>query len=87
MYLYWSLIGAPFLIDAYDLNITYPFVFIGGFFTAFIILKVIIAILVDNSRDILKTSGYKRLLQLSGLALFVFSGIFFVNALKIMEVI
>ena len=87
MYLYWSLIGAPFLINAYELHITYPFLFVGGFFAAFIILKVIIAILVDNSRDILKTSGYKRLLQLSGLALFVFSGMFFINALNILEVI
>ena len=87
MYLYWSLIGAPFLIDAYDLNASYPLIFICGFFTMFIILKVIIAILVDNSKEILKSSGYKKLLQFSGLALFIFAGFFFIDALTVLEVI
>ncbi len=83
MYLYWSLIGAPFLISAYEINMTFPFIFIGGFFTMLLGIKIIIAILVDNSKDILKTSGYKRLLQLSGLILFVFGGVFFINALSL----
>jgi len=87
MYLYWILIGAPFLIDAYEINISYPFLFVIGFFAAFITLKLIIALLVDNSKDFLNTNGYKRLLQFSGLALFIFSGMFFVDALAILEVI
>ena len=53
MYLYWILIGAPFLIDAYEINISYPFLFVDGFFAAFITLKLIIAILVDNSKEFL----------------------------------
>lgn len=87
MYLYWCLIGAPFLINSYDINTSYPFLFVGGFFTAFIALKLIIAILVDNSKDFLSTTGFKRLLQLSGIALFVFSAMFMIDALKILEVI
>lgn len=87
MYLYWVLIGAPFLLEAYSINISYPFLFIGGFFAAFIVLKMCIAILVDKSKDFLNTSGYKRLLQFSGIALFVFSGMFFVDALSVLEVI
>ncbi len=87
MYLYWILIGAPFLIDAYEINLSYPFLFVGGFFAAFIALKLIIAILVDNSKNFLNTTGYKRLLQFSGLALFIFSGMFFIDALIILEVI
>ena len=87
MYLYWGLIGAPFLLDAYSTNKTYPFLFIGGFFAAFILLKMIIAILVDRSKNFLNTNGYKRLLQFSGIALFAFSGMFFIDALSILEVI
>jgi len=87
MYLYWVLIGAPFLLEAYSINISYPFLFIGGFFAAFIVLKMCIAILVDKSKDFLNTSGYKRLLQFSGIALFLFSGMFFVDALSVLEVI
>ena len=87
MYMYWILIGAPFLIDAYLTNITFPFLFVGGFFLAFILLKLIIAILVDNSKEFLNTTGYKRLLQGSGIALFLFSSMFFYDALIILEVI
>ena len=87
MYLYWVLIGAPFLLEAYSINTSYPFLFIGGFFAAFIVLKMSIAILVDKSKDFLNTSGYKRMLQFSGIALFVFSGMFLFDALSILEVI
>jgi threonine/homoserine/homoserine lactone efflux protein len=87
MYLYWCLIGAPFLINSYEVNISYPFLFVGGFFTAFITLKLIIAILVDNSKDFLSTTGFKRLLQSSGVALYFFSAMFLIDALKILEVI
>ena len=87
MYLYWILIGAPFLIDAFSINKSYPFVFIFAFFSAFILLKMSVAIIVEKSKDFLNSSGYKILLQLSGIALILFSLLFFIDSLKILEVI
>jgi len=86
MYLYWSLIGAPFLLDAYAEQPLLPFVFVAGFFTALISLKILIALLVDRSRDVLQSRGYLVLLRASGIALFIFAGLFLRDALMLLEV-
>lgn len=87
MYLYWSLVGAPFLLSAYAEQPLLPFLFIGGFFTALISLKIVIALLVNNSRDVLRSSGYLALLRISGIALFIFAGLFLRDALVLLEVL
>ncbi|RAH15631.1 MAG: hypothetical protein CMB56_002095 [Methanobacteriota archaeon] len=87
MYLYWMLIGAPFLINAFNIDFSYPFIFVFAFFSAFILLKMCVAILVEKSKDFLNSSGYKILLQLSGVALLSFSCLFVIDSLKILKVI
>lgn len=72
-YRFWGLVGAPFLVAAWTISPSAPFIFILAFFGVFILCKVSIARLVDRSRDYLDSGGYRMMMQTCSLCLVAFA--------------
>ena len=75
-YLFWITIGAPTVLKGYRTNIFLSLCFVIGFYMFLVGSKIIIALLVDRSKALLKSSLYILLIRLLGLILLVFSLIF-----------
>ena len=81
-YVYWTLIGSPFLIKAFEEDAFMPFVFLFSFFLTFILCKTFTAILVGRSRTFLSSRSYFLILKILALILVVFALIFIQTGLS-----
>jgi threonine/homoserine/homoserine lactone efflux protein len=77
-YLFWIAVGAPTIVKAYHINILSSLSFVCGFYILLVGSKIITALLVDKSRDILRSRGYLYTIKALGFVLFVMA-IFFVR--------
>ena len=75
-YLFWMTIGAPTVLKGYRTNIFLSVCFVAGFYIFLVGSKIIIALLVDRSKALIKSKLYVLLIKILGLILFVFSIIF-----------
>jgi threonine/homoserine/homoserine lactone efflux protein len=75
-YLFWMTIGAPTVLKGYRTNIFLSLCFVIGFYVFLVGSKIIIALLVDRSKALIKSSLYILLIRILGLLLLVFSLIF-----------
>lgn len=75
-YLFWITIGAPTVLKGYRTSIFLSFCFITGFYMFLVGSKIIIALLVDRSKALLKSSLYVWLIRFLGIILLLFSLIF-----------
>ena len=81
-YVYWTLIGSPFLIKALEEDVFLPFVFLFSFFLTFILCKTFTAILVERSRTFLSSRTYFIILKILALILIAFAIIFIQTGLS-----
>jgi threonine/homoserine/homoserine lactone efflux protein len=81
-YVYWTLIGSPILIEAFEEDAFLPFVFLFSFFLTFILCKTFTAILVGRSRTFLSSRSYFLILKILALILVVFAFIFIQTGLS-----
>ena len=75
-YVYWTLIGSPFLIRAFEKDTFLPFVFLFSFFFTFILCKTFTAVLVGRSKTFLSSRSYFIILKILALILVAFAFIF-----------
>ena len=75
-YVYWTLIGSPFLIRAFEKDTFLPLVFLFSFFFTFILCKTLTAILVGRSKTFLSSRSYFIILKILALILVAFAFIF-----------
>jgi threonine/homoserine/homoserine lactone efflux protein len=68
-YLFWMSVGAPMIVKAYHINFLSSLFFIGGFYALLVGSKIVIALLVDQSRDVLKSRGYRFTIKALGFVL------------------
>lgn len=68
-WLFWTLAGAPFLVEAYKVAPSHTFLFIGGFLGMLIGVKIGIAIAVSRSKAFLSGRGIAWAIRLCSLAL------------------
>ncbi len=80
-YLFWMTIGAPTVLKGYRTNIFLSLCFVIGFYIFLVGSKIIIALLVDRSKALIKSSLYVMLIKILGLMLLVFSLIFIKESL------
>jgi threonine/homoserine/homoserine lactone efflux protein len=80
-YLFWMTIGAPTVLKGYRTNIFLSLCFVIGFYIFLVGSKIIIALLVDRSKALIKSSLYVMLIKILGLILLVFSLIFIKESL------
>ena len=85
-YLFWATIGAPYVFKALDVNILTAILFLTSFYTLLVGSKVLIAIIVDRSKEIISSKTYLIIIKLLGIILFGFSILFFYDGLKYLGV-
>ena len=78
---YWALIGAPFLIEAWNVEFWMPILFIAGFFTCLIGAKISVALLAGYGSNYLQGKNYRFLMYICSIILTLFAAIFFMNAI------
>ncbi|UCH13988.1 MAG: LysE family translocator [Bacteroidales bacterium] len=75
-YLFWMTIGAPTVIKGYSTGIFLSLSFVIAFYLFLVGSKIIVALLVDRSKSLLKSSLYVILVRILGLILLGFSLLF-----------
>jgi threonine/homoserine/homoserine lactone efflux protein len=81
-YLFWIAVGAPITLKAFAVSFISAFSFILGFYICLIGSKVLIALVVDRSKDFLKSNAYVYIIRFLGVILLIFSGLFIRDGLK-----
>ncbi len=86
-YLFWFAVGAPTIIKAYALNLVSVVFFIIGFYSCLVGSKIAVALIVEKSKSFLKSNVYIFTIRILGLLLFIFSILFFKEALKLFGIV
>ena len=86
-YVFWMTVGAPIILKAYKVNLLSAVLYVGGFYVFLVGSKMIIALLVDQSKRFLESRFYIYLIRALGLMLLMFSLIFFKDGLEFLGAI
>ncbi len=70
-YLFWLLVGSPFVLKAWALNPWAGIVYIIGFYTCIVGAKLIIAWISDKSKNVLGSKGYLWVIRILGFLLVI----------------
>ncbi len=76
-YVFWLSIGAPIMIRGMKLNWLFPLLFIGSFYFLLVGIKILLAILIGRSRELLNGVIYMHVMRTLGIALWLFALILF----------
>ena len=80
-YLFWSTVGVPFVLKAYQNSLAAPWVFISSFYCFLIGSKVFAAIVVGKFRTLFEGKIYLYLMKVLGIILFGFAVFLFREAI------
>ena len=83
-YLFWFGVGAPTMAKAIQVDVTAVLVFLGGFYTALVGSKVLVALAVDQSKAFLTGKTYIYTSRFLGLVLCLFALSLFRDGLKLL---
>lgn len=86
-YLFWFVVGAPKLIEAAEISWSTAVAFIAGLYVCLIGAKVLVAILVGQSRTFLQSKGYVYMNRFLGLVLAGFAVLFLGDGLRYLGVV
>ena len=86
-YLFWMTVGAPTVIKALGASRLAVLYFLAGFYVCLVGSKIILAVVVDRSKTVLKSSLYLYIIRILGLLLLVFAGLFIKDGLKMVGVL
>ena len=86
-YLFWITVGAPLLFKSFNISLGAALSFIISFYFFLVGSKVLIALIVDKSRNYLKNSMYKWIMRILGLILLIFAVIFIRDGLKLFGIL
>ncbi len=87
VYLFWTTVGAPTVILAYESGPLAPALFLGGFYFCLIGSKITLAVFTARFKGFLKSRGYLILMRLLGLALVVFALLFARDGLRFLGIL
>jgi threonine/homoserine/homoserine lactone efflux protein len=83
-YLFWITVGSPLLIEAYLQGVLHAAAFVVSFYICLIGAKVLLAVLVNKSRDFLQGKAYIYTMRILGVLLLVFAGYLFKDGVKLL---
>lgn len=81
-YLFWITVGGPMVVRGWQTGFLAVFFFFLSFYMSLVGSKVIVALLTERSKTIMNDRGYIRIMQILGIALFVFAALFFAEGIK-----
>jgi threonine/homoserine/homoserine lactone efflux protein len=82
-YMFWISVGAPTVFKAYRVSIISAVSFVAVFYALLVGSKIIIAVLTDKSKEVLKNDVYVIVIKLLGIVLFIFSILFLKDAFEL----
>ncbi len=81
-YLFWATVGTPLLLRAYKTDFTAAILFIISFYVFLTGSKILVAVLADKTKNFMNQGIYLILMRILGIALLIFSLIFFYDGVK-----
>jgi threonine/homoserine/homoserine lactone efflux protein len=82
-YLFWITVGSPLLIKAWKDNPLAPLLFLTCFYGLLVGAKILLALLVGRTRNLLGSRGYIALMRVMGMVLALFAGLLLKEALEL----
>lgn len=83
-YLFWTTIGAPTVMKAWQIGIPPAVSFIAGFYLLLIGSKILIALVVSKSKDFLQSRTYVYIIRTMGVILLFFAVLFLKEGLSML---
>jgi len=80
-YLFWMMVGTPTILRASQVNVGSAVAFIAGFYVLLVGSKVLIVLLVDRSKNFLKSRTYIYIIRATGVILLCFAVLFLKDGL------
>lgn len=81
-YLFWVTVGAPLMFKAFQKNLTTLVLFLISFYVFLIGSKIMIAFLAARTKSFLNQKTYVIVMRVLGIALLIFSLIFFFDGVR-----
>jgi len=85
--LFWISVGAPTVLKGYEVSLMASIYFIFFMYFCLVGSKLLTAILVGKSRQVLKSRNYMLIIKILGVVLFVFALVFLKDGLDLLGVI
>jgi threonine/homoserine/homoserine lactone efflux protein len=86
-YLFWIFVGGPIIIENIKIDISAVAFFLIGFYCFLIGSKMSIALIVDKSKQFIKSKYYSRIIQILGIVLILFAISILIDGLRLAGVI
>ena len=84
-YLFWATVGTPYIFKALEINVLTVTIFFLSFYFFLIGSKIGIAIIVGRAKVFINQKLYVAIMKILGLALLIFSIIFFYDGIKYLD--
>jgi len=81
-YLFWATVGTPLLFRAYKAGLTAAILYIISFYVFLTGSKIMVAYLAGRTKHLLNQGIYLIVMRILGIALFIFSLIFFYDGVR-----
>ena len=81
-YLFWATVGTPLMFKAYKTDLLTSMLFMVSFYVFLIGSKIVVAILVDRTKQFINQRIYIVIIRILGIGLFIFSLIFLYDGVK-----
>jgi threonine/homoserine/homoserine lactone efflux protein len=81
-YLFWITVGTPLALRAIGISVFTTILFFSSFYIMLVGSKVVVALIVDKSKEFLTTKIYKWILKVLGIILLIFALIFMIEGIK-----
>jgi threonine/homoserine/homoserine lactone efflux protein len=86
-YIFWLTVGTPIMSKAVKTSMALPFVFILGFYVCLIGAKILLAVLVGQSRAFLQGKTYVNTMRMLGVVMCVFALMLFKESLGLLGIL
>ncbi len=84
-YLFWTTVGTPLIFKALGLSLLTAFLFLISFYAMLVGSKIAIAIIVARSKVFIGQKLYISIMRILGIALLIFSILFFYDGFKYLQ--
>jgi threonine/homoserine/homoserine lactone efflux protein len=84
-YVFWATVGTPYIFKAFEVNLLTAILFLTSFYVLLIGSKITIAIVVARTKVFIGQKLYVWIMRILGLALLIFSIIFFYDGVQYLK--
>lgn len=84
-YLFWATVGTPFIFKAMGISLMTAILFLASFYVFLIGSKITIAIIVARTKSFIGQKSYVLIMRLLGIALLIFSILFFYEGIEYLK--